>query len=155
MRLLQEFKEFAMRGNVIDLAVGVVIGNAFSKIVNSLVSDVIMPPLNLLTAKTGATFKDAAVRWQVDLPKVENGKPVLDAAGEPVLVPTNYSLLNYGAFLQTIIDFLIVAFSIFMFIKLMNEARRRLEKQKAEAAPCEPSEEVKLLREIRDQLAKR
>jgi large conductance mechanosensitive channel len=155
MGWVQEFKEFAMKGNVIDLAVGVVIGTAFGKIVSSLVSDIIMPPLNLLTAKSGVNFKDAALRWQVDLPKMQDGKPVVDAAGTPVMEATNYSLFNYGAFIQTIIDFLIVAFAIFMFIKLMNEARRRFEKEKAAAPPPEPSEEVKLLREIRDQLAKR
>jgi|688.fasta_scaffold428003_1 large conductance mechanosensitive channel len=122
MGLLKEFKDFAMRGNVIDLAVGVVIGAAFGKIVDSLVKNVIMPAINMLTG--GAKL---------------NATPVKE--GE----------LNLFAFLQTIIDFLIIAAAIFLVIKLINTAKARFETQQA-AAPPPPPEDVVLLREIRDLL---
>ncbi len=101
MGFVKEFKEFAMRGNVFDLAVGVVIGGAFGKIVSSLVSDVIMPPLNLLTAKSGANFKDLSLKYsqifgtQIELPKVVDGKPVLDADKNPVMALTDPEILRY------------------------------------------------------------
>lgn len=131
MSLLKEFREFAMRGNVVDMAVGVIIGAAFGKIVSSLVADVIMPPLGLLIG--GVDFKQFSV--------------ILRAAqGEiPAVV------LNYGIFLQTIFDFVIVAFAIFSAIKLMNKVRREKE-DAAPAAPAGPSKEEVLLSEIRDLL---
>lgn len=146
MGMLKEFKEFAMRGNVVDMAVGVVIGGAFGKIVTSLVNDVIMPPIGVLLG--GADFKDLKCVLQ---------DAVLDAEGAVV---TPEVTLNYGAFLQTIIDFLIVALAIFFLIKAINKLSN-LKKKEEEAAPepapapePEPSAEEKLLTEIRDLLKK-
>ena len=152
MSLMQEFKEFAMRGNVVDLAVGVVIGGAFGKIVGSLVSDIVMPPLNLLTAKSGVNFKDLTLKYPVQLPKSVEGKPVLDDAGQPVLELVNYSILNYGAFIQTVIDFGLIALAIFVVIKMLNSMKKK--EEVAVAAPAAVSEDVVLLREIRDALRK-
>ena len=159
MSLLQEFKTFAMRGNVIDLAVGVVIGGAFSKIVSSMVNDVVMPPLNLLTAKSGMNFNGLSVKYAdifnrtIDLPKMDGGKPVADAiTGAPVMESSNPDILKYGPFLQATLDFLIVALAIFMMIRLMNSLQKK--KEEAPASPAPPSEDVLLLREIRDALSK-
>ena len=129
MSLLKEFRDFAMRGNVVDLAVGVIIGAAFGKIVSSLVADIIMPPLGLLIG--GIDFKH--FHW------------VLKAAeGDTPAV-----VMEYGVFLQNIFDFVIVAFAIFIAIKAMN----KLKKQEAvEEAAAEPSAEETLLSEIRDLL---
>ena len=134
MGMMTEFKEFAMRGNVIDLAVGVVIGAAFGKIVTALVDKVIMPPIGLLIggvdfAKLGIVLKEATV----------------DAAGNEVPAV----VLAYGKFIQTVLDFVIVAFAIFMGVKAINRMHR-----KPEEAPAEPGEDVLLLREIRDSLKK-
>ncbi|ACY86035.1 large-conductance mechanosensitive channel [Edwardsiella piscicida] len=128
MSLLKEFREFAMRGNVVDMAVGVIIGAAFGKIVSSLVGDVVMPLLGLLIC--GVDFKQ--FHWVIR-----------EAVGSAPAV-----VVNYGQFIQTIFDFVIVAFAIFMAIKLMNKLRR----QKAEATPPAPSAEEVLLTEIRDLL---
>jgi large conductance mechanosensitive channel len=138
MKVLKEFKDFAMRGNVIDLAVGVIIGGAFGKIVASLVADVIMPPIGLLVG--GVRFTD--LKWEMKAAEIVDGV-------ENVAAVT----LNYGNFLQVTFDFIIVAFAIFMFIKGMN----RLNKKKEEApaapvAPPAPSKEEQLLTEIRDLL---
>jgi large conductance mechanosensitive channel len=138
MSLLSEFKEFAIKGNVVDMAVGIVIGAAFGKIVSSFVSDVIMPPLGFLLG--GVNFTDLKVVLK-------------EAHGDVAAVA-----LNYGNFLQTVFDFLIVAFAIFAAIKAMNTLKRmnaREEAPAAPAAPPEPSSEEKLLTEIRDLLAKR
>ncbi len=125
--MLKEFKEFAMKGNVIDLAVGVIIGAAFGKIVDSLVKDVIMPPIGLLLG--GVDFSDKII--------------VLKAA-----TATNPAVtLNYGLFINAVISFLIIAFSIFIIIKQMNRF-----KKKEEAAPVATPEYIQLLREIRDSL---
>ncbi len=143
MGMIKEFKEFAMRGNVVDMAVGVVIGGAFGKIVTSLVNDVIMPPIGVLLG--GADFKELKYVLQ---------EAVLDAEGA---VTTPEVTLNYGAFLQTIIDFLLVALAIFFLIKGINKLSD-LKKKEEEAAPAEPapapepSAEEKLLSEIRDLL---
>lgn len=134
MSLIQEFKTFALRGNVIDMAVGIIIGAAFGKIVTSLVSEVILPPLGLLIG--GVTFTD--LKWVMK--EAVNGSPEVT--------------LNYGNFLQVIFDFLIIAFAIFMFIKLMNTAQRRKDEAPVPAKPAEPSNEEKLLTEIRDLLKK-
>lgn len=136
---LQEFKAFAMKGNVIDMAVGVIIGGAFGKIVSSIVADVIMPPIGLLVG--GVNFTD--LKWVLKPAVLEDGKEVAAAV-----------TLNYGNFLQVTFDFLIIAFSIFMFIKLLTKLT---EKKKEEApatppAPPAPSKEEVLLTEIRDLL---
>jgi large conductance mechanosensitive channel len=132
MSLGSEFKEFAMKGNVIDLAVGVVIGAAFGKIVASLVADIIMPPIGL--AVGGINFTDLAVKLG------------LDPAGKPVL-------LKYGSFGQSIFEFLIVAIALFILIKGINTLKRP--PPPAPPAPPAPSKEELLLTEIRDLLAKR
>lgn len=141
MSILKEFKEFAMRGNVVDLAVGVVIGAAFGKIVTSLVNDVIMPPIGKLTG--GVDFKELFIN--LDPTKLTKAhmpvKTLADAkdAGATVIA--------YGSFINTILDFLIVAFCIFIVVKMMN----RLWKQPPPAPP-EPTAQEKLLTEIRDLL---
>jgi large conductance mechanosensitive channel len=132
MSLGSEFKEFAMKGNVIDLAVGVVIGVAFGKIVASLVGDIVMPPLGLVIGRVN--FSDLAV---------EIGR---NAAGKPVL-------WKYGAFLQTIFEFLIIALVLFLVIKGINRLKRPPPAQAPEAPP--PTRTEQLLQEIRDELAKR
>jgi large conductance mechanosensitive channel len=129
MSILKEFREFAMRGNVVDLAVGVIIGAAFGKIVSSLVADIIMPPLGLIIG--GVDFKQFAVTLR-------------DAQGDVPAV-----VMHYGMFIQNIFDFIIVAFAIFMAIKLMNKLNRK--KEEEPAAPV-PSKEEVLLSEIRDLL---
>ncbi|HEU0152544.1 MAG TPA: large-conductance mechanosensitive channel protein MscL [Arenimonas sp.] len=135
MGMVSEFKEFAMRGNVVDLAVGVVIGAAFGKIVASLVNDIIMPAIGYMVG--GVNFSDLAFEL----------KPAgVDAAGAEVAAV----LIRYGAFIQTIVDFLIIAFAIFVAVKVINSLKRK--EEAAPAAPAEPSDEVKLLTEIRDAL---
>ena len=139
MKLAKEFKDFAMRGNVVDMAVGIIIGGAFGKIIASLVNDVIMPPIGLLIG--GVDFKDLKVVMTDD---------VLNAAGEVV---TKGASLNYGMFIQTTFDFLIIAFAIFMAIKMMNKLKRKEEAKPAPAPePPAPSREEELLAEIRDLL---
>lgn len=136
--MLSEFKDFAVKGNVVDMAVGIIVGAAFGKIVSSLVNDIIMPPIGLLLG--GVNFSDLAVVLK-------------EAQGEVAAVT-----INYGTFIQTVLDFLIVAFAIFVAIKAMNAAKRAREEEPAEAAPeapPEPSAEAKLLGEIRDLLSKR
>ena len=135
MGMISEFKEFAMRGNVVDLAVGVVIGAAFGKIVASLVNDIIMPSIGYLVG--GVNFSDLAVELKA---------ATVDAAGAEVPAV----LVKYGAFIQTIVDFLIVAFAIFVAVKVINSLKRK--QAEAPPAPAEQSEEVKLLIEIRDAL---
>lgn len=137
MGTISEFKEFAMRGNVIDLAVGVVIGGAFGKIVTSLVDKVIMPPIGLLIGNVDFS----SLAWELSPAKIgADGKEI------PAVV------LGYGDFINTLIQFIIVAFAIFMLVKVVNRLSRK--KEEAPAAPAEPSEEVLLLREIRDSLNK-
>ena len=132
MSFFSEFKNFAMRGNVVDLAVGVVIGAAFGKIVSSLVDNIIMPPIGFLIG--GIDFSDLVLRI---------GNPVADATGKV----TGGVIIHYGLFLNTVLQFVIVAIAIFLVVKLMNRLIRR-----AEAAPAPPSAEVVLLTEIRDVL---
>ena len=134
--LLQEFKTFAMKGNVIDMAVGVIIGGAFGKIVSSVVADIIMPPLGLLIG--GVNFVD--LKWAM--------KPaVIGANGQEVAAAVT---LNYGNFLQVTFDFLIIAFSIFLFVKLINRLTHKPEEPEAAPAPPAPTKEEVLLTEIRD-----
>ena len=130
MSMVKEFKEFAMKGNVVDMAVGIIIGGAFGKIVTSFVNDVIMPPIGVMLG--GVDFSDLAVTLKA-------------AQGETAAVT-----LNYGQFTQTVVDFLIVAFAIFMAIKVMNSLRQK--EEAAPAAPPQPSKEELLLAEIRDLL---
>jgi large conductance mechanosensitive channel len=138
--VLKEFKEFAMRGNVLDMAVGIIIGASFGKIVTSLVSDIIMPPIGLLMGKVDFS--------QLFLNISGGDYATLKAAQE-----ASAATINYGAFIQTVLDFLIVAFAIFMVIKGMNKLKRKEEEKPAE--PPKPSAEVQLLTEIRDQLKAR
>ena len=128
MSMMKEFKEFSMKGNVIDLAVGIIIGAAFGKIVTSLVGDVLMPPLGLLIG--GVNFSDLAMT----LRELSGSNPAV--------------LLRYGAFIQTLFDFLIVAFAIFVVVKAMNALKRK--KEEAPAPPAPPPAQELLLREIRD-----
>lgn len=131
-KFLNEFKKFAMRGNVIDMAVGVIIGGAFSKIVSSLVNDIIMPLLSLVTGK-------------IDLTQLQ-----------VVVVPTTATVpglsLKYGLFLQAVLDFLLIAFSVFMAVKAMNSMKKK--EDAAPVAPPAPSKQEVLLEEIRDLLKK-
>jgi large conductance mechanosensitive channel len=138
--VLKEFKEFAMRGNVLDMAVGIVIGASFGKIVTSLVNDVIMPPIGLLMGKVDFS------QLFVDL---SGGDYATLKAAEVASAAT----IKYGAFIQTILDFTIVAFAIFMVIKAMNKLKKKEEAKPAE--PAKPTAEVALLTEIRDALKAR
>jgi large conductance mechanosensitive channel len=142
MGLIKEFKEFAMRGNVIDLAVGVIIGGAFGKIVNSIVTDIVMPPIGVLIG--GVKFGDLKYKL-VEAVLADDNKTITSPEVS----------INYGNFIQTVIEFLIVAFSIFMVIKAMNRMSNLRKKQEAEAAPAPepaPTNEEVLLTEIRDLL---
>jgi large conductance mechanosensitive channel len=136
MSFISEFKTFAMRGNVLDMAVGVVIGGAFGKIVTSFVNDVIMPPIGILLGN--ADFSSLAVTLKAAVV----GADGVETA--PAVV------LRYGAFIGTIVDFLIVAFAIFLVIKAMNSLKK--EQEESPAAPPEPTKEETLLTEIRDLL---
>lgn len=131
MGMMSEFKEFAVKGNVIDMAVGIVIGTAFGAIIKSLVSDVIMPPIGLITG--GIDF--SKLKW------------VLQAAGAD---GKGEVAIQYGTFINTIISFILIAFSIFMVIRAMNRMQRK--KEQAPAAPAPPPADVQLLTEIRDLL---
>ena len=135
--MLKEFREFAMKGNVLDMAIGIIIGAAFGKIVSSFVADVMMPPLSMLTGKVDFT------NWFVSL---TGGDYTTLAQAQQAGAVT----LNYGAFLNAVINFLIVAFAIFVLIKQVNRFKRE-----APAAPAEPPAQEKLLAEIRDLLARR
>jgi large conductance mechanosensitive channel len=155
-KLADEFKQFALRGNVIDLAVGVVIGTAFTKIVNSLVSNLILPPLNLLTSKFGFNFANWAYTIRTESPKLDaKGEMVKDAAGRPEMLVQDYPILKYGPFIETVVDFLLISIAIFLFVKAINAAKKRLDTAKTPDPVPEPSEEILLLRQIRDSLAEK
>lgn len=130
MSMIQEFKTFAMRGNVVDMAVGIIMGGAFGKIVSSFVADVIMPPIGLLIG--GVNFTSLAIT-------------IKEASGDVAAVT-----LNYGKFIQSVTDFLIIAFAIFMVVKAMNTLMKK--EEQAPASPPPPSKEEALLAEIRDLL---
>ncbi|EGF26130.1 MULTISPECIES: large conductance mechanosensitive channel protein MscL [Rhodopirellula] len=153
MGLVQEFKEFALKGSVIDLAVGVVIGGAFSGIVKSLVDNIIMPPINLLTARSGVNFKEAALTIETESPKLDDAGKIIEGDGAGLVVQ-DYPILNYGPFTQTIFEFLLIALALFVAIKLINAARSRMEDEPEEEEVAKPSEDIQLLREIRDALQK-
>ena len=135
MGMMSEFKEFIAKGNVVDMAVGVVIGAAFGKVVTTLVDNVIMPPIGLLIG--GIDFSKLAITLKA---------ASLDAAGKEIPAV----VIGYGAFLNAVVQFLIVGFAIFLVVKAVN----RMRAPAAEAPPAEPSEDVLLLREIRDSLKK-
>ncbi|MDO9141789.1 MAG: large-conductance mechanosensitive channel protein MscL [Methylobacter sp.] len=130
MSILQEFKEFAVKGNAIDMAVGIIVGASFGKIISSLVADVVMPPIGVLIG--GVDFTNLAIT----LKEATEGAPAVT--------------LNYGNFIQTMVDFTLIAFAIFMAVKLINSLKKKQEE--APAAPPEPSKEELLLTEIRDLL---
>lgn len=138
MSFIKEFQEFAVKGNVMDMAVGVIIGGAFGKIVSSLVNDVIMPPIGMITGKGFGDMKLVL-------------KEAVPAVGDVAEVPA--VTLNYGAFIQTSIDFLIIAFVIFLMIKGINSLKKK--EEPAPAAPAEDPADIALLKEIRDELKKR
>jgi len=138
MSMASEFKEFAVKGNVIDLAVGIIIGGAFGKIVSSVVNDVIMPPIGLLLGKVD--FSNLFINL--------SGKEVASLADAK---KAGLATLNYGLFLNTCIEFLIVAFAVFLLVKQINRLKK--EAPAAPAAPPEPPADVKVLTEIRDLLA--
>ena len=137
MGFLKEFKAFALKGNVMDMAVGVIIGGAFGKIVTSLVNDIIMPPIGLLIGGVDFTNLKLVIKKAV----IEGGAEVAPAV-----------TWNYGAFIQQVVDFTILAFCVFMMVKIMNKLLRKEEKKPAPAAPPAPSKEEVLLTEIRDLL---
>lgn len=139
MSMAQEFKEFVLRGNVVDLAVGVIIGGAFGKIVDSLVKDVLMPPIGLLLG--GVDFRHLYVNLGSD---AHESLEAAEKAGAP--------LIKYGAFINNAVDFLIIAFALFVAIKAINKLKRA--QPPAPPAPAAPPEDILLLREIRDALKK-
>ncbi len=144
MGFLKEFKEFAVKGNVMDMAVGVIIGGAFGKIVTSVVNDIIMPPIGLMVG--GVDFSDM---------KLTMKQAVLDAAGEVVSPAVTW---NYGAFIQQVVDFTILAFCVFILVKLINSLNKKKEAPAPAPAPApepQPSKEEILLTEIRDLLKER
>ena len=138
--MLNEFKKFAMRGNVVDMAVGIIIGASFGKIVSSLVSDVVMPPIGLMMGKVN--FSQLFI-------DISGGEYASLAAAQEAGAAT----INYGMFINTVLDFVIVAFAIFMIIRGMNKMQKKEEEKPAE--PPKPSAEVELLTEIRDSLKAR
>ncbi|MCB1683093.1 MAG: large-conductance mechanosensitive channel protein MscL [Pseudomonadales bacterium] len=138
--MLEEFKKFAMRGNVVDMAVGIIIGAAFGKIITSLVNDVIMPPIGMLMGN-------------VDFSSLFVTLDMGDYASLAIAEQAGAPIIKYGVFINTVLDFVIVAFAIFMVIRGMNRMKKAEEEKPA--APPAPSEEVKLLTEIRDSLKAR
>jgi large conductance mechanosensitive channel len=144
MKWLQEFKTFAVKGNVVDMAVGIVIGAAFGKIVSSIVADVIMPPIGMILG--GVNFNKLAIT-------LKDAVPAIEATADHAAVAAKAAVtLNYGNFIQTIIDFTIIAFAIFMLVKGINALKRKEAAKPSEPAP--PSPEVVLLTDIRDLLRK-
>jgi large conductance mechanosensitive channel len=141
MSIVKEFKEFAMRGNIVDMAVGIIIGSAFGKIISSVVSDVLMPPVGMAIGRVD--MKDFKLVLQKAAPAVMDG-------GQVVKQAVNEVALKYGMFIQTIIDFLLVAFCIFLVIKVINRMKKKEESKPVE--PPAPSKEEILLTEIRDLL---
>ena len=149
MGLLKEFKDFALRGNVIDMAVGVIIGGAFGKIVTAVTNDLILPPISKTMSMAGkaVNFKDRFYELQ-ELPEgMPRSLDAVQKAGIPVIA--------FGSFIQTVLDFVILAICVFIMVKLIQLARERFEAKKEDAPPPAIPEDVKVLREIRDLLAKK
>ncbi len=146
MGLVKEFKEFAMKGNVVDMAVGIIIGAAFGKIVSSMVGDIVMPLIGKVVGGISFTEMKMSLGMSPDKKDLVSGE-VLEKGKE--------LFLTYGNFLQTVFDFLIVAAAVFAMIKIMNSAKAKFEKQEAAGPPAAPPEDVVLLREIRDALKSR
>ncbi len=139
MGFIQEFKEFAVRGNVVDMAVGIIIGAAFGKIVNSLVADVLMPPLGLILG--GIDFSEQKLMLRQAVPATETSEAVAEVS------------INYGLFINAAISFIIVAFAVFLLVKAINTLKRKqVEEAKAEPKPPAPTLDQQLLTEIRDLL---
>lgn len=136
-KILQEFKQFAMRGNVVDMAVGIIIGGAFGKIVSSIVADIIMPPIGLLVG--GVNFSDLKITLKDAV--MEGGVEVSPAVA-----------LNYGNFIQVTLDFVIIALAVFLLVKAVNALNRK--KKEEPKAPPAPPADIQLLTEIRDLLKK-
>lgn len=161
MAFFKEFREFAMRGNVMDMAVGVIIGGAFGKIVSSLVNDILMPPIGALLGNTDFSS------LRLDISKIRDATRTVtdtvaqgvqsiagnaDSAAQSVQTAAEPIWWNYGAFIQQCVDFVILAFCVFLMVKLMNKLRAKKEEKPAPAAPPQPSKEEQLLTEIRDLL---
>lgn len=143
MSLMKEFKTFAMRGNVVDLAIGLVIGSAFGKIVSSAVADLLMPPIGMLLG--GVKFTSLKFTLKEGVPAE------LDAAGAVITEAIPAVTVNYGNFIQVLVDFIIIAFAVFMVVKAMNRMKKKEEAAPPPAPPA-PSKEETLLTEIRDLL---
>jgi large conductance mechanosensitive channel len=139
MSMIKEFKEFAMRGSVVDLAVGIVIGGAFGKIVSSFVNDILMPPLGVLIG--GVDFSELSIK-------------IKDAVMTDGVETAAAVSINYGSFIQTLVDFIIIAFAIFLVVKAMNSMKKKNTEVAPAPAPPAPTNEEKLLAEIRDLLKK-
>ena len=143
MGMVQEFKAFALRGNVVDMAVGIIIGGAFGTIVKSLVDDVIMPPVGWLTG--GVDFK--SLSWTLK-------EPVQEMVGGTETITSPAVTINYGSFINNVITFLIIAWAVFLLIKMINATERRLWREEKSPDAPPPPEDIRLLREIRDALVK-
>lgn len=144
MGFIKEFREFAMRGNVVDMAVGIIIGAEFGKIVNSLVNDIIMPPIGYLIG--GLPFKELAFKMQV---------PAITSPDGSVIKEACEVAIGWGSFVQSTLNFVIIALAIFMVVKLMNSVKKRFEKEEQVAETADPPADILLLTEIRDALKAR
>jgi large conductance mechanosensitive channel len=145
MSILKEFRQFAMKGNAVELAVAFIMGGAFGKIVSSLVADVIMPPLGIVVG--GVNFSHLKITLKGAVPqRVEHGRIVEEAIAEVSL--------NYGVFLQHVLDFLIISFAMFLAVKAINTLKAKIAAEEKEAKSNAPTDEIKLLTEIRDALRK-
>lgn len=142
MGLLKEFKDFAMKGNVLDMAIGIIIGTEFGKVVNSIVNDLLLPPLGKVIG--GVNFSDLKISLGRTVERLADGTEKVKEA-----------TINYGNFIQTAINFTIIAFAVFMVVKAKNMAEKRLVGQTDPAAPPPPPEDILLLRETRDELKAR
>ena len=152
--LLKEFREFAMKGNMIDLAVGVVIGAAFSGIITSFVANIVMPPLNLLTYKAGVNFSNLAWTFEGEGPKLDDaGKIMKDEDGNMLTEVGEVPIMKYGPFLESLVNFLLLAAAVFLAIRAYNSIKRSFEEKKPDE-PDEVPEDIALLKEIRDALKK-
>lgn len=143
MGFVKEFRDFAVKGNVLDMAVGIIIGGAFGKIVSSFVSDVVMPPIGFLLG--GVDFKDLKV-------VIKDAQPAIMEGASQISVASTEVALNYGAFINTIIDFTIIAFAVFLMVKAVNYAKKKEEQKPIAVETPKLSNQEVLLSEIRDLL---